>query len=587
MNLAIYNAENSRRNNYSKVTDQYLVKWDPSTQCTFIANTSPGCILAEGAGRTNFVSPHDFNRRFQLLSKGLLNYIGWNNVVVAGGCVSNAINGEVQVPNTQPSDVDVFLYGLTEVQAREKITELLKDINCSAVDRFAGYTSILKNDYTITLVSSNNKDIKIQIILRLYKCMYEILAGFDVDSCAVAYNGQQVYLTERSLNAFQTRMNVVDLSRRSPSYEHRLHKYNSRGFGIYIPFDWATYNKLYFLNRHTQGLDRLLILQRYNRRPGLQRLLNYVTKRRNIKFSNKPISDYEGSDELDIGHRQGLHITITRFNQRVTEPFRYAIFNNLHDFEPELTGTKFIVHNPGQQLTGSFQPITEGDWVTIDYTPLGVDFLGRSTVLQDIKTNNKVNLEELYLLKVRDNSLFNALDYLIMYHPNEEFLTRAWDNRHRFLFSHTKNLYEFSYLDLAMICRRHTLVQHIFAKEQEEITKATQWERYIDLAMFLDDLVLLKSIFRYHKNSIYEQRERITKYRCTQIGEHFGMKLQVEDDSLAAKMNDKNAAQRLDFIITHDYYSRDAYHALLACGDYQRFIDEELRLNSTRLAECI
>nr|QBK88030.1 MAG: hypothetical protein LCMAC202_03920 [Marseillevirus LCMAC202] len=586
MNLAIYKAENERRSDYSQITDKYLVKWDPSTQNTFITSTALECVLAKGAEATNFVSKHDFNRRIQLLSMGLLNYIDWNNVVAAGGCVSNSINGEIQVPNTQTSDVDLFLYGLTEEQAREKITELLQDISRSAVDRFGGSISILKNEYTITLVSSNNKEIKVQIILRLYKCVYEILAGFDVDSCAVAYNGHDVYLTVRSLNAFQTRMNIVDLSRRSPSYEHRLHKYNSRGFGIYIPFDWAKYNKLYFLNRHTQGLDRLLILQRYNRRPGLQRLLNYVTKRRNIKFPNKPISDYEDTEELNIGHKHGLRIATTRFNQRVAEPFRYTIFDSLSELQPELRTTKFIVHDPGQQLTGSFQPMTSGDWVTIDYTPFGVDFLGRSTILQDIKRNSNVNLEDLYTLKVRDNSLFNALDYLIMYHPNEEFLTRAWDNRHRFLFTNAKNLYEFSYLDLAMICRRHTLVQHIFAKEQETITKDGKWDRYIDLALYLDDLVLLKTIFRYYKNSIDDQRDGVTKYRCTRIGEHFDLKLQAEDYSLAAKMNDKNATQRLGFIMTNpNTYDRNAYHNLLTLGDYQRFTDEELRFYSHKAGD--
>nr|QBK87241.1 MAG: hypothetical protein LCMAC201_01430 [Marseillevirus LCMAC201] len=575
MNLAIYKTENARRNDYTKITDNHLIEWDPTTQNTFKSTTAPECILAKGAESTNFVSKHDFNRRVQLLSKGLLNYIDWNNVVVAGGCISNSINGEIKVPNTQTSDIDLFMYGLTEEEARDKIAELLQDIHRSVVDRFGGSTSILKNDYTITLVSSNNKEVKVQIILRLYKCVYEILAGFDVDSCAVAYNGHQVYLTDRSLNAFQTRMNIVDMSRRSPSYEHRLHKYNSRGFGIYIPFDWTEYNKLYFLNRHTQGLDRLLILQRYNCRPGLQRLLNYITKRRNIKFSNRPTSNYEGTEELEINHKNGLRISTTQFNQRVTEPFRYTIFDSLRDFQVELGTTKFIVHNPGQQLTGSFQPLTSGDWITSDYSQLGVDLLGRSTILQDIKTNNKVSIEDLYSLKVRDNSLFNALDYLIMYHPNDEFLTRVWDNRHRFLFNQAKNLYEFNHLDLAMICRRHTLVQHILAKEQETI----KWDRYIDLAMYLDDLTLLKSIYHYYKNSITEQRDRIKKYHCTRIGDHFGMELQAEDHSLIAKMTGKDTAQRLGFIMEHpESYSQDAYHDLLSLGDYQRFTDEELRI---------
>jgi hypothetical protein len=393
MKLDIYNAENKRRSDYSKVTDEHLIKWDPTSQSQFYPQTGPQ-VLAEGSNSANFVSKHDFNRRFQLHSYGALNYIDWNNVAVAGGCTSNSINGEVDVTNYSDGDVDIFLYGLDENQAREKITELLTDIDRACRDKFSGCTDILKNDYVITLTNSNKKELKIQIIYhRLYKCIYEVLAGFDVDSCAVAYDGNEVFLTARSLNAFQTRMNVVDLTRRSPSYEYRMHKYVPRGFGIYIPFDWSMYNKLYFLNRHTQGLDRLLILQRYNRRPGLQRLLNYITKRRNIKFTNRPVSDYEGSEELDLTHRQGLKISVAKFNQRVTDPFKYTIFDNVQALQPELRVVKFITHDPGQQLTGSFQPITEGDWVTVDYTPFGVDFIGRSAVLQNIKSGKDVNLE--------------------------------------------------------------------------------------------------------------------------------------------------------------------------------------------------
>ena len=585
MKLSLYESENKRRGDYTQVTDKHLIVWDPAAQDKFYPQSGPA-LLVEGAQGTNFVNKHDFNRRFQLLSYGLLNYIDWGNVIVAGGCASNSINGKVAVPRkdaSRVSDVDLFIYGLSEEEARIKITELLTDIGNATRDKFGGTTYILKNEYTITLVSSNNKEIKIQIILRLYKCIYEVLAGFDVDSCAVAYDGHQVYLTERSLNAFQTRMNVVDLSRRSPSYEHRLHKYVERGFGVYIPFDWSGYNKLYFINRHTQGLDRLLILQRYNRRLGLQRLLNYITKRRNIKFANRPVSDYEGDEELDISHKQGLRISVSRYNQKVAEPFKYTIFDDLDSLFPELRTTKFIVHNPGQQLTGSFQPITTGDWITCDYTPLGVDFIGRSTVLLAIKSGKDVKLEDLYENKVRDNSLFNCLDYLIMYHPDEEFLTVAWDNQHRFTFSsYAKNLYDISYLMLAMVCRRYTLVQHIFAKKQEDLS----WEVYIDLAMFLDDLTLLKCIYRYHKNSIYDQRDTVKKYRSSRIGKHFGLQLQSENHSLATKLDGKNSAERLKLIMSngHNYAGTD-YHDLLTLGDYQRFTDDELRIYSFKCGE--
>ena len=514
MNLSVYKTENERRQDYSQITDDHLIKWDPRSQNDHYPQTGPE-VLVEGSNDTNFVNRHDFNRRFQLVTHGLLNYIDWNNVIVAGGCISNSINSVVNFGDVSESDVDMFLVGLDEDGVRSKIQELIGDIKAAVYDRpDTRDMDILINKYVISLIVHlpYGKKIKLQIIYnRLYKCIYEILAGFDVDACAVAYDGSEVYLTARSLSAFQNRMNVVDLSRRSPSYEHRLHKYVSRGFGIYIPFDWSNYNKLYFLNRHTRGLDRLLILQRFNRRPGLQKLLNYISKRRNTKFSSsKAVSDYEGSEELTLSTRQALKLSVAKYNQRVNEPFKYSIIDNSAELQALLNAAEFITHNPGQQLTGSFQPITTDDWITVDYKPLNVDFIGRSTTLQSIKAGKEVNLEDLYNLKVRDNSLFNALDYLIMYHPNEDFLINAWDNRHRFMFSsHARNLYNVDELSLAMFCRRYTLAQHIMAKNREKLDNDKGWDMYINLALFLDDLPLLKSIFRYHKNSIFNSSASI------------------------------------------------------------------------------
>jgi len=75
----------------------------------------------------------------------------------------------------------------------------------------------------------------IQIILRLYSSPSEILAGFDVDACAVGYNGSQVYAAPRAFISLVTQSISVDMSRRSPSYELRLAKYARRGFEIFVP----------------------------------------------------------------------------------------------------------------------------------------------------------------------------------------------------------------------------------------------------------------------------------------------------------------------------------------------------------------
>jgi hypothetical protein len=63
----------------------------------------------------------------------------------------------------------------------------------------------------------------------------------DVDSCCVGLSidsstsAVHAYASPRAWRALITRCNVVDGSRRSPSYESRLEKYARRGFAVYVP----------------------------------------------------------------------------------------------------------------------------------------------------------------------------------------------------------------------------------------------------------------------------------------------------------------------------------------------------------------
>jgi hypothetical protein len=77
----------------------------------------------------------------------------------------------------------------------------------------------------------------VQVILRLYRSKGEILIGFDIDACAVGFDGNSVYALPRFRRAVNKRCNLVgvDPSRHSPSYEARLYKYCLRGWAIAQP----------------------------------------------------------------------------------------------------------------------------------------------------------------------------------------------------------------------------------------------------------------------------------------------------------------------------------------------------------------
>ena len=169
----------------------------------------------------------------------------------------------------------MFIYGLNEEQAIEKI----KEIEANIRDAILAETTVVRTKNAVTIVSEYPTR-HIQIVLRLYKSVSEILTGFDVDCACVAYDGKQVWAAPRALAAFATQTNSIDLTRRSPSYENRLSKYSHRGFEVYWPLldrsrvDPTIYERAF--NR-VLGLARLLVLEKL---PHPQDRDEYLTKRR-------------------------------------------------------------------------------------------------------------------------------------------------------------------------------------------------------------------------------------------------------------------------------------------------------------------
>ena len=71
--------------------------------------------------------------------------------------------------------------------------------------------------------------------VRGLRSLAEVLCGFDVDCCAVCYDGARVYGLPRAVDAINSRINLADGTRQSPTYETRLLKYAKRGFSVAVP----------------------------------------------------------------------------------------------------------------------------------------------------------------------------------------------------------------------------------------------------------------------------------------------------------------------------------------------------------------
>ncbi|KAL4871430.1 hypothetical protein BDV12DRAFT_28672 [Aspergillus spectabilis] len=385
-----------------------------------------------------------FQTHFNIFSESSLSDLDWNNVVAAGSAVATSL---LPVPEkysdskrglrqfyheefAPASDVDLFLYDLTEEQAIQKIKQIEKCIRDSILTEI----STIRTKHAITIVSQYPTR-HVQIVLRRYRSIAEILTGFDVDSSCAAYDGNQVYLAPRAIGAYITQINQVDLSRRSPSYENRLSKYSHRGFEVFWPdLDRSRIDPSIFERSFTRtvGLARLLVLEKlpksYDRdryleqrrqergRPPLQTYYRPTGLRGDIKNNwQDEVAEWVEEDEVSDYHTFTIPYG-PKFHARKIEKLLYtkdlllnaewnkpkdrevhlhrhpAFFGSaqdvLHDCcgycpkpttpeEEEVAAEEgkiyisgdisFISDNPGRQEIGSFNPITDTDWTDMAY----------------------------------------------------------------------------------------------------------------------------------------------------------------------------------------------------------------------------
>ncbi|KAL9611524.1 MAG: hypothetical protein Q9167_003849, partial [Letrouitia subvulpina] len=226
----------------------------------------------EGAPAT-VGSMKDFKTNFNLFSESSLVDLDWTNVVAAGSSVvtpllpvpdeyrqSKKAQREYYHQKLAPSsDVDLFIWGLDEAAAIEKIKQIESSVRNAILEE------VTVSALNLREVGPSHYPVRhVQIVLRLYKSISEILTGFDVDCSCFAYDGRQVYGSPRGIASFITQTNTIDLTRRSPSYESRLSKYAHRGFEVYWPdLDRSRIDPTIFERSfaRTMGLARLLVLE--------------------------------------------------------------------------------------------------------------------------------------------------------------------------------------------------------------------------------------------------------------------------------------------------------------------------------------
>jgi hypothetical protein len=168
----------------------------------------------------------------------------WTHVVLAGGCVTTCVAADAPTADALAAiDVDLFVCGADDVVTVLKrvfvAVAAIYDVEGEVPDYELPYALTRTVDgvtMTCRAVGARLPPLRVQVILRRYRDAHHVLSGFDLDACALAFDGATIVALPRAVRALRWRVNLVDPDRQSTTYERRLVKYAiSKGIAIAMP----------------------------------------------------------------------------------------------------------------------------------------------------------------------------------------------------------------------------------------------------------------------------------------------------------------------------------------------------------------
>jgi hypothetical protein len=167
-----------------------------------------------------------FSLQFPEVQRLLLSVPG---VCVAGGAAAWPFLKH----DSSTGDVDLFVYANDGRSLMYKADEVARKLRAEFSG--AGMSEALSPGLVTFLIWRDGACSKIQLILRGYADMDELLYGFDVGSCCVGFDGTTTFMTRLAMFSLLHRVNIVFPLYRSVSYEARLQKYFDRGVALVLP----------------------------------------------------------------------------------------------------------------------------------------------------------------------------------------------------------------------------------------------------------------------------------------------------------------------------------------------------------------
>lgn len=143
----------------------------------------------------------NYAKSFRQMTERQLEGLDWSHIFVAGGIALGSLFVMDAKEQWKASDIDIYIYGLNSMEANKKIEHLF-DIFKRNLPTGAP-TLVIRNSRTVSFLS-NYPHRRFQIILKIVKNPAEVLLNFDLDICAVGFDGEKVYMLPRAARALES-----------------------------------------------------------------------------------------------------------------------------------------------------------------------------------------------------------------------------------------------------------------------------------------------------------------------------------------------------------------------------------------------
>lgn len=203
-------------------------------------------FLDELRERNMRIQPNDdaFAKNFERITSGALHGLDWENTFVAGGMALTALlhvdPNQDDNPDVSDCDINIYLYGLSPEAANLKVKHIY-DVWSSNLPLTNEQKQVVKSSKWINLLPDNPNH-RVNIILELFPSPTQVLLIFDLDACAIGFDGSRVLMLPRCARAIETGYSVFTmdlvlghhLGDHHATTEERLFKCATRGFGLRI-----------------------------------------------------------------------------------------------------------------------------------------------------------------------------------------------------------------------------------------------------------------------------------------------------------------------------------------------------------------